>query len=220
MNKISWLICTYCRDNSILRVLNKFRIIASESLDSVHEGEPLLVLLWLLGGEFFLEANLFLLLVVVLKGRFDPDSAGHHSSNALSEGVNFEEMDSSVESIDFFGVEFSNKPGQILIDVVFEDIVFEFGGFFDFVVHDLEDFQNEFEVFLINIGDVDLNKKICTLLPFSRASASSMYFMAPACFSSRLYYLPSTVTWTIFYLYQKNLTICHLNSLKNIRAYF
>lgn len=126
--------------------------------DSVHEGEPLLVLLGLLGGEFFLEADFLLLLVVVLEGGLDPDSAGHHSCDAFPEGVDLEEVDSSVERVDVLGVELSDEVGKVLVDVVLEHVVLEFGRLLDFVVHDLEDLQNELEVFLINVRDVDLNK--------------------------------------------------------------
>lgn len=171
---------------------------------SVHEGKSLLVFFGLLGCEFFLQSDLFLLLVVVFEGGFNPDSAGHHSSNAFSEGINLQEMNGSVKSIDVFGVEFADQTSQVFIDVIFENIVFQFGRFFDFVVAYFEDFQDEFEVFLIDVGDIDLNKIKSTLLPFSRASASSMYFMALACFSSRLYYLPSTVTTTIFMILNIN----------------
>ena len=65
-------------------------------IGSVHEGETLLVLFRLLSCQLFLQSDLVLLFVVVLEGWFDEDSAGHHSSNTLPQGVDLEIVDSSV----------------------------------------------------------------------------------------------------------------------------
>ena len=62
-------------------------------IKSVHEGEPLLVLLGLLSSEFFLELNFVLFLVVMFESGFDPDAAGHDCGDAASEGVDLEVVD-------------------------------------------------------------------------------------------------------------------------------
>ena len=90
-------------------------------------------------------------------------------------------MDSSIKRIDFLGVESSDEFSQILVDVILENIVLELRGFFDIIVHFLENLEDKLECLLINVLDGNLNKRIVTLEPFSIASASSMYFMEATC---------------------------------------
>jgi hypothetical protein len=81
--------------------------------------------------------------------------------------------------------------------VVLQHAVLEFGRLLDVVVGLLQDVEDGVEGLEVNAGNCDLHKEILTFWPFSRASASSMYFIAPTCFSFRLYSLPSTITTII-----------------------
>lgn len=63
---------------------------------SIHEGEPLLVLLGDLSVEFLLQLDLSLLSIVILKGGLDVDSACYNCSDGLSQGGDLEKMGSSV----------------------------------------------------------------------------------------------------------------------------
>ena len=90
-------------------------------------------------------------------------------------------MDSSVKGVDFLGIESSNEFGQIFVDVILEDIVLELGGFFDIIVHFLENFKDKLKCLLVDVLDGNLNKIRVTLEPFSMASASSIYFMEATC---------------------------------------
>jgi hypothetical protein len=123
---------------------------------SVHERESLLVLLRLLSCEFLLQTDLSLLLVVVLKGGFDPDPAGHHGSYFASEVINLEIMDSPVELIDFLRVEVADHFSEFLAYDVFEDVGLDFGAGFHLVVLDLENLEDELESLLGDIVDGDL----------------------------------------------------------------
>jgi hypothetical protein len=49
-------------------------------------------------------------------------------------------VNGAVEVVEFLGIEFSESSCEIVSDDVFDDVVFDFGGFFDFVVGDLEYF--------------------------------------------------------------------------------
>ena len=42
--------------------------------------------------------------------------------------------------------------------MILEDIVLELGGFFDIIVHFLQNFKDKLECLLINVFDGDLNK--------------------------------------------------------------
>ena len=75
-------------------------------------------------------------------------------------------MDCSVERIDLFWVELSDEGSKIFVNVVFKNVVFEFGWLFDVVVHFLENLEDKFECFLIDVFDGNLNKYRITLEPF------------------------------------------------------
>ena len=90
--------------------------------------------------------------------------------------------------------------------MILEDIVLELRGFFDIIVHFLENLEDKLECLLVDVLDGNLNKIRVTLEPFSMASASSMYFMEATCCSLRLYSLPSTMTTTI----KKSLSISQI----------
>ena len=123
---------------------------------SVHEGEAFLVLLRLLSCQLLLQADLLLLLVVVLQGRFNINPAGHHGRDALPEGVDLEVVDRPVEAVDLLGGESPYHPGQVRADVVLEDVVLELGWLLDVVVHLLEYLEDELEGFLVDVLDGDV----------------------------------------------------------------
>ena len=148
---------------------------------SVHEGETLFVLLRLLSCQLLLQTDFVLLAIVVVQSWLDMNSAGHHTSQRLSQGVDLQRVDCSIEGIDFLGVESSDKFSKFFVDMVFQDVVFEFRRFFNVVLHGFENFENELECFLVDIGDGGLDRMMVTVCPFSMASASSMYFMAATC---------------------------------------
>ena len=75
-------------------------------------------------------------------------------------------MDSSVERIDLFWVELSDEGSKIFVNVVFKNVVFEFGWLFDIEVHFLKNLEYKFECFLIDVFDGNLNKYRITLEPF------------------------------------------------------
>lgn len=125
------------------------------------------------------------------------DSAGHHCGDALAEGVDLEVVHCPVEGVDFLGIESSDEFGEVLVEVVLDDAVLEFGGLLDVVLEGVEDLQDEVKGLLVDIGDRDLGKAMCTVCPFSMASASPTYFMIATCCSLRLYSFPSTITSTI-----------------------
>ena len=64
-------------------------------------------------------------------------------------------MDCPVEAVDLLGVEFPNQFGQVLVDVVLEDVVLELGGLPDVVVHLLEYLEDELEGLLVDVIDGD-----------------------------------------------------------------
>ena len=74
-------------------------------------------------------------MVVTLEFWLNPDSAGHDTSDALSEGKDFKIMDGFVEGVDFLGVKFVEFMSEFFVNVVFENVVFEFGRDGDFVFH-------------------------------------------------------------------------------------
>ena len=125
------------------------------SSSSVHEGEAVLVLPGLLGGQLLLEADFILLLVVVLQGRLNEHPAGHHGGDALPEGVDLEVVDRPVEAVDLLGAEFLYQPGQVITNVVLEDVVLELGRFLDVVVHLEENIKDEVEGLLVDVLDGD-----------------------------------------------------------------
>ena len=177
---------------------------------SVHEREPLLVLLRLLGGEFFLESDLFFLLVVVLEGRLNPHSAGHHAGDAFSEGVDLEEVHGSVQLVDVLRVHFTDQVCQVLIDVILEHVVLEFRGLLDVVVHCLQDLQNEFELFLVNVSDGNLNKMKKYALAFLEGFGLFDILHGTCLLLIKVVLFAVDCHLNHFYLYQKNLTIYHL----------
>ena len=127
-------------------------------IQSIHEGEPIFVFFWLLSVQFFLKSDIVLFGIILLEGRFDENSAGHHTGDTLPQCVDFKIMDCSVEWVDLFGVKFVKDLCEFFVDMIFENVVFKFGWFWDVVVHSLEDFNDEFEGLLIDGGDGDLNR--------------------------------------------------------------
>lgn len=125
---------------------------------SVHEGEPLLVLLGDLSVEFLLQLDLSLLPIVILKGGLDVDSACYNCSNGLSQGGDLEEMGSSVETVEFFGIQRSDEVGEFLSDDVLNNVILDFRRLLDIIVQLGENLQDELEITLSDSGDLDLNK--------------------------------------------------------------
>lgn len=110
------------------------------STQSVDERETLFVLLRLLRCQLSFQSNLSLFLMVVLKGGLDIHSARHHRSNASPQRVDLQIMHCSVERVELVGIELPDECGQFLADVVFDDVVFDFGWFCDVVVGGFEYF--------------------------------------------------------------------------------
>ena len=125
-------------------------------IQSVHKGEAFLVLLGLLGGQLLLQVKLLLLVIVVLQGRLNINPASHHGGYAFPQCVDLEVVDRPVEAVDLLGGELPYKPGQVVVDVVPEDVVFELGGLSDVVVHLLQDLEDELEGLLVDVLDGDV----------------------------------------------------------------
>ena len=125
---------------------------------SVHEREPLLVLLRDLSVEFLLQLDLNLLIIVILKGGLDVDSAGNDGSDGLSQGSDLEEMGGSVETVEFLGIQPSDEVGEFLADDVLNNIILDFRRLLDIIVELCEYLQDELEITLSDGGDLDLNE--------------------------------------------------------------
>ena len=65
-------------------------------------------------------------------------------------------MDSPVEAVDLLGAESPYQIGQVLVDVVLEDVVLELGGLPDIVVHLMEYLEDKLKGLLVDVVDSDV----------------------------------------------------------------
>lgn len=87
------------------------------------------------------------------------DSACNHCSDGLSQGGDLEEMGSSVEAVEFFGIQRSDEVGEFLSDDVLNNVILDFRRLLNIIVQLGENLQDELEITLSDSGDLDLNRR-------------------------------------------------------------
>ena len=80
------------------------------------------------GGQLLLQADLHLLLVVVLQGRLNVNPTIHHGCDTFHQCEYLEVVDCPVEAVDLLGAESPYQICQVLVDVVIKDVFLELGG--------------------------------------------------------------------------------------------
>lgn len=106
--------------------------------------------------------------MVLLESGLDEHPTGHHCSNAPPQRVDLELVHCPVECVELLGIQFAYECGEFLTDVVFDQVVFDFGWFTDAVVGGFEYVEYELKHFLSYVGDSNLNIRVSVrYVPFT-----------------------------------------------------
>lgn len=88
----------------------------TKCLESIHEGEAILVFFRDLSVKFLGKSKFLLLVVVVVEGGQDVDASGDNCRNGPTQLVDLEEVDCAIEPVELNGIKLANQPCQFLSD--------------------------------------------------------------------------------------------------------
>lgn len=123
---------------------------------SVYKGEPLFVLLGLLTCQQIGRSQSFLPSLVALQSGLHVNPASRHSCDASPQSIDLEIVDCPIKLVQLFAAEMTDEVCQWFADMVFENVVDDFGRLLDVIVESGEDSANKLEGVMIDVVDGDL----------------------------------------------------------------